>query len=397
VDRDTRPSPLPFVLGVTLVTLALGWLLKSPCLGPWDDGRQYTRLCYSDVAALYSAEGIDQHLVPYFEHTNEYPVLTGFTMALTGIPARSYASFFNWNALLLGGFALVTSWALSRMAGERALLFAAAPTLLIYSFVNWDLIPVALATLATFAFLRKRDGPAGILLGLGAAAKLYPALLLAPFALQRLRERRPERAGLLVGAGFLTWLAVNLPVALFAPDGRWSEFFRFNTERPADWDSLWLLTQRHLGFPDTTAAVNLLSAIAFVALSTVLLLVAWRRRPDFPLWTFGFPLIVAFLLTGKVYSPQFSLWLLPWFALVLPDLRLFVAFSAAEVAVFVTRFQYFAQLDGYGGLPLGAFELALLARAAVLIAALLLWVRRFAQPAEPRQQQTPEPAAEAIA
>ena len=364
---------------MTVGILALGWLQKSPCLGAWEDWVQYRRLCYSDVAALYSVEGIDRGLLPYFEHTNEYPVLTGFTMALTGIPASSYATFFNWNALLLTGFALLTAWALHRLSGLDALYFAAAPTLLIYGFVNWDLITVALATLGTLTFLRQRDGPTGVLLGLGAAAKLYPVLLLAPFALQRLRERKVTSAAVMVGAAAATWLAVNLPVALGAPDGRWSEFFRFNSARPTDWDSTWSLTGHYLGFPESTGGVNVLSALAFAALSAVLLLVALRRRPDLPLWTFGFPLIVAFLITGKVYSPQFSLWLLPWFALVLPYLRLFVAFSIAEAAVFVTRFQHFLRLQtGEDGVPLEAFEVALAVRLAVLIAALGLWMRRVA-------------------
>jgi hypothetical protein len=85
---------------------------------------------------------------------------------------------------------------------------------------------------------------------------------------------------------------------------------------------------------------------------------------------------VLFLLSNKVYSPQYGLWLLPWFALALPNLRLFAAFEAADVAVFVTRFSWFAELSGYGGLPIGAFELAVLVRAAVLALCVVAWVRR---------------------
>ena len=51
-------------------------------------------------------------------------------------------------------------------------------------------------------------------------------------------------------------------------------------------------------------------------------------------------LVAGFLLTNKVYSPQYGLWLLPWFALVFPDLRIFLAFEATEVAVFITRFSF---------------------------------------------------------
>ena len=52
-------------------------------------------------------------------------------------------------------------------------------------------------------------------------------------------------------------------------------------------------------------------------------------------------LIVCFLLFNKVYSPQYSLWLLPWFALAVPSWWAFVAFELADVGVFVTRFHGF--------------------------------------------------------
>ena len=71
-----------------------------------------------------------------------------------------------------------------------------------------------------------------------------------------------------------------------------------------------------------------------------------RANPTSPRWTLGFPMLVLFLLTNKVYSPQYGLWLLPWFALALPRMRAFVAFEIADVAVFVTRFWFFGELGG---------------------------------------------------
>jgi hypothetical protein len=60
------------------------------------------------------------------------------------------------------------------MAGRRALFFALAPTLLLFGFLNWDLVPVAFATAVTLAYLARRDGWAGLLLGLGAVANSTP-------------------------------------------------------------------------------------------------------------------------------------------------------------------------------------------------------------------------------
>jgi uncharacterized membrane protein len=367
------------ILAATVLTMAVGFALKSPCLGSWSDGRQYNRLCYSDVAALYGSgdrdRGLDEDRVPYLDGQNEYPVLTGLTMWVAALPADSYPSFFVWTAVLLTVAAAVTAWALHAAVGRWALAFAVAPTLAIYGLMNWDLVAVALATAGTLAYLRGRDGPSGILLGLGAAAKLYPALLVIPFALGRLRRDRGADARRLAGAAGLTWVAVNLPFALFGFD-RWSEFFRFNASRGADWDSLWYLGARLFGMNWNPGLLNVVSALSFVAVSVILWRVA-ARAPGFRAWTFGFPLLVAFLLTSKVYSPQYGLWLVPWFALTLPDLRLFIAFELADVAVFVTRFQFFARLSDLGpGLPIWAFELTVLVRLAVLVVCVAAWVRR---------------------
>ena len=367
------------VLVITALTLGIGWAMKAPCLGSWADGRQYTRLCYSDVAALYASDdrdrGLDERRFPYLDGQNEYPVLTGITMWVSALPATSYASYFAWTSMLLAGAAVITAVALHRVTGRRALLFAAAPTLAIYAFVNWDLLAVALATAATVAYLRERDGAAGLLLGLGAAAKLYPALLLIPFALGRFRDGRRPAARRIVMWSAGAWLALNLPFALFGFD-RWWEFFRFNAERPADWDSLWFVVSRAVGFTWSPPVVNALAAVAFVLVALALWRATERRRPGFAAWTFGLPLLVAFLLTGKVYSPQYGLWLLPWFALTLPSPGLFLAFGLSDALVFYTRFFFFAQLQDVGpGLPFWTFGAAIVLRAAVLVAALVLWVR----------------------
>jgi uncharacterized membrane protein len=391
------PAPrggLALVLGATLLTLGAGYVLKLPCLtSGWEDGRQYNRLCYSDPAALYGASdrgrGLDRDLVPYVQGDNEYPVLSGLAMYAAALPSGSYPAFFNWTALIMTGCALAIAWALHRMAGRRALLFALAPSLALYAFINWDLLAVAPATLATLAFLRGRDGTAGALLGLGAGAKLYPALLVVPFGFQRLEEDRPRATLRLAAVAAGTWVALNLPFALLGTE-RWAEFFRFNSERPADFDSGWFLLQDVAGTRFPVPLVNVLSAATFVAAA----IVVWRvaRARGHPTWTLGFPLIVLFLLTGKVYSPQFGLWLLPWFALVLPHAGAWAAFQAADVLVFVTRFRYFARLTEVGpGLPIEAFQAMLVLRMVVLVACLVVWVRRA--PAE--SAPAPVPAMEA--
>ena len=199
-----------------------------------------------------------------------------------------------------------------------------------------------------------------------------------PFVLGRFRDREPDRGIHLAWAGAGAWVAVNLPFVLAAPKSWW-EFFGFNRDRPADWDSLWFIACNRLTgklYCGHTLFINVASAILLLAASILLYRLRRKVVPDFPRWTFGFALLVAFLLTNKVYSPQYGLWLLPWFALALPNLRLFAAFEAADVAVFLTRFSWFGRYTGVGGLPIGAFEVAVVVRAVVLVWCLVVWVRR---------------------
>jgi uncharacterized membrane protein len=392
---------LATVLAATFVTLSLGYALKAPCTaGNWSDGRQYKIVCYTDVVPLFGGEQLQGNRLPYLDacapsagRCDEYPVLTMYLMRTSAWLAQPFGStyqrFFEANALLLAALAFVVAWALYRAVGEKALFFSLAPTLVIYAFMNWDLLAVALATVATLAFFRERDGWSGALLGLGAAAKGYPALLVLPFALDRWRQGRRKEAALLCGAAAGTWLAVNLPFAAAAPHS-WGTFFQFNAQRGADWDSLWFVACDRVGANGGSCSwqagtINVASFAIFLALTVLVWELRRHRLRETRAWTLGFPVIALFLLTNKVYSPQYGLWLLPWFALALPNLRLFVAFEVADVAVFVTRFSWFGHLAaqsgdpafaGYSGLPIRAFEIAILVRALILAGCVVAWVVR---------------------
>ena len=95
-----------------------------------------------------------------------------------------------------------------------------APTLMLAATINWDLLAMALTALAMLAWARRHPILAGILLGLGTAAKLYPLFVLAPLLVLSFRAdcRRSCR---LLGGTVVAWAVVNLPVAAFAYEG-WS-------------------------------------------------------------------------------------------------------------------------------------------------------------------------------
>lgn len=405
-----RTPSLALVLLMLAATLLVGQLIKAPCsAGGWSDGRQYKRLCYTDIVPLYGTEHLDGDRLPYLDECpseqgacDEYPVLTMYAMRATASvgPSGLQGFYFN-NVMMLTLCALLITVMLWLLVGPRALYFALAPTLAVYSFINWDLIAVALATGATFAFLRKRPVLAGVLLGLGASAKFYPALLVIPFALELVRRSQKKRAAGLALAATGAWLATNLPFMIAAPNS-WFEFFRFNSARPPDWDSMWFVgcnfnAGGYECLSSSVPIVNAISTLTFIALVAFVWWLKVKRQPDFPRWSFGLALLILFLLSNKVYSPQFSLWLLPWFALVLPDIRLFAAFQVTDIAVFVTRFLFFADLTGMdGGVPFWIFQTMVLLRAVVLLGCVGAWVVRRSEdiPSKAPVEPSPDPAAE---
>jgi uncharacterized membrane protein len=392
VESLKRPVGLGLVLFSLAITLSISTAWKGYCAnGDWRDGRQYHALCYSDIVPLFGAEELSKGRLPYLEscapdntwQCDEYPVLSMYFMRTAAIVAgASLGTFFYANAVMLTLCAGAIVLCLYLLTGRRALWFALSPTLFVYAFVNWDLFAVALATAALLAFLNRRDVWAGVFVGLGVAAKLYPVLFLVPFIADRLRAREPDRAIKLGWAAVGSWAAVNVPFIVRAP-GAWSTFFRFNAKRVADFDSLWYIGCRDVAHhplfcPWSVGLINALSAAAAVAIALVMWWAKARRSPDFPRWTLVFPFVVVFLLTNKVYSPQYGLWLIPLFLLALPDLGWFIAYSIADVAVFLTRFWFFGGFPQYHmwGVPEWAFETAVLTRDAALVGCLVAWFLR---------------------
>ena len=115
---------------------------------------------------------------------------------------------------------------------------AASPVVIFQIFTNFDALATASAIAGLLAWARRKPVLAGLLIGLGAAAKLYPLLFLGPMLLLGIRTGRLGALARTAGAAAATWLLVNLPVLLLFPRG-WSEFFRLNTRRGDDMDSLY--------------------------------------------------------------------------------------------------------------------------------------------------------------
>ncbi len=153
----------------------------------------------------------------------------------------------------------------------------------------------------------------------------------------------------------MVWLVINVPVLLAYPHG-WYEFIRLNSERPPEYDSWYFiyatLTRSKIwdAAPgaDAPTLVNLLSLALFLLACAAIgwLGLSAQRRPRFA--QLAFLVIAAFLLTNKVWSPQYSLWLLPLAVLALPRWRPLLLWQASEAIVWVLLMLSFAGVANKG-------------------------------------------------
>jgi uncharacterized membrane protein len=374
-------SFLALVLVATSLSLALGYALKDNCTDePWN-GRQWTTLCANDIVFLYSIDDL-QHDTTFPPPHIEYPALIVLLIGLTARLAHSAAGFLQLNGFVAAAAGLTSAATLTRLApGRRALLFALGPPLVLYAFQNWDLLAVAL-TLAAFFLLLERDEPrlAGLCLGLGAAVKIFPGLLLPAFLVVEQasgRSLRPTPRSKRLLGGFAIGLLVPNAILWLLSHSAWGYFWSFQSHRFPNPETSWFMAFRHLHGSAVVEGwwthgyvrvVNVASLLLFVAVATALVVREWRSgRPR--LFEVSLAIVAIFLLTAKVFSPQYMLWLLPFLAIVRVPWRVIVACLVTDVAVLLAINWYYAELarNRNWNLMLNLLEIAVWARYAALV------------------------------
>jgi hypothetical protein len=311
---------------------------------------------YADWANQIVGEG----LAPYREVDIEYPpgsLPFVIVPALLG-PARFSPAIFVALMVVLDVVAFAVLLMLARRAGEgerqraggrgsagegerqRAggrghrgsyrgvIVWLLLPPLLgVVLYARLDLIPAVALLLALERAHARGWLTSGVWLGLGTAAKLVPGLFI-PLALVAARGRRVR---LLVGAvvgGLVAWLPFAGDTAELIGD-----VFGYHSARGIHLESIWgsvLNLERVSGGPaelvfafgafhiagpgdETMLRWTTALSVAIVVVSLAVAVVRWRRRPqrarrELPL---AVTATLALLLgTGRVFSPQFVIWLL---------------------------------------------------------------------------------------
>ncbi len=289
--------------------------------------------------------------VALFDYWMEYPPLAPWLAALAyrlslHIPPIGAPMFvFNlvFRTLLLpfdvGTFVLVYLSADRLVGRQRALQTAGLWSLLfapLFTLLGWfEPLPLFFLALGLYGLLSDRPCLAGLGVGLGFMAKVFPAIL-APVGLFALLNGR--RRAIFAASAIIATVAVILPPLVTSPTYVLATFRGFLSRN--SWETVWALVEGYTGYGTGTPLdavrmdprsidyaihparlpwlpVSLAFGLFYLFLITRR--IAWHDKPR--LAAFSLFSLVSFLLYSKGYSPQWTVYLSALTIIAIPDWR----------------------------------------------------------------------------
>jgi hypothetical protein len=347
-----RAMIAPVACAVAALLIAV---LATPAL--WQSG-----IPGSDTT-LYSryGEAVARGSVPYRDFFVEYPpgaLAALVPPALVTRDPMTYSDLFvaEMLSVLLVTIFVTAATLASLGVSRRRMIFSLAPLatapLLLGGVVGqrYDPLPALLTAIALLLAVRSRDIAAGVALGLGTAAKLYPALLLPSIAVLAHRRGGPRRSTKMVAASAAAALAIVVPFCLLAPEGI-GDMLRYQLVRPLQAETLGasaslllhVIVGFDVGFTTDHGSVNLAGArgqviglvqtlLAVGVLVWILLRTTRRAQDAHEAVLCAAATVCAIVALGRVLSPQFVFWLLP----VVPLVTRRVGVAATALLLLVT-------------------------------------------------------------
>ena len=315
--KVTINKSLQIALIVTLVASVLSFGKFNHCRSSgWGSPDVYIHMCYSDISALYGAREINTDQWPYASSDNsvEYPVLTGVVMWATGLlidDPNGYRPYFDLNILLIALLLFASVFILWRLKPEYVALFPIAPAVFGSLFINWDIYAVLFALLSLYFYKVQKLDLSALFMGVAISTKFYPGVILFGIALIFWNQKEITKLIRYFLVTFLSWVVINLPVALTNFDGWW-RFFKLNIDRDSDLGSIWYAAALlKWPQPNVNNVTVILFLIALMAIGVFYFAIAQSRSDFANLATVAFLTVAAFVTISKVYSPQYILWLTP--------------------------------------------------------------------------------------
>ena len=321
--------------------------------------RSWTGVGDTDIYFRY-ATLIRAGQVPYRDFLVEYPPLAIPIFVVPAAIARGVVAYkvaFAGEMLVCNAVAvlLVARWIERREGRDRVAIRLAWYTLVVVFLSRlivsrYDAAPMLVGFAATLWWSSGQGRLGGMAASVGTAMKLYPA---SAALVAMIGDGRPGRRG----GGAIAFTATSIALALvwLAVGGfaGVTESIRYHSGRGFEYGSLYsgaqmlaakllgvtiTIARDHSSFSTTTPWSASLARWVFPIQGAAILAVAWvfARRGSREGIRYQAAAVLAFIATGKVFSPQFLIWLIPYLAVLEGPIArrarwLFLAVAAATV------------------------------------------------------------------
>ena len=292
--------------------------------------------------------------LPYRDFSFEYPPLSLLVFLLPGYFSSSwqgFASIYQVEILVFDLVGLFLIYLIARRLGKAPWVMLGVYTLGVLAVGpiiqnQYDIFPAVVTLAAVYFFWLGRHKTAWFLVGLGALLKLYPLLLVPIWLIVYWRNHEYRRIWSGLATLLLTCLIILLPFLILSPSSL-LRLLDYHTQRGIQIESLYgafLMLFHNLGWVASRLVFNfgswnLMGPVpeTLDKLSTYFLVVAWVASFALVYWqvragksqfsrmgSYFLIILLLTLLTSKILSPQYLIWLIPFLPLVGGPLRVYV-------------------------------------------------------------------------
>jgi hypothetical protein len=264
----------------------------------------------------------DNYLAKGFPYPREYPsgiqLLFKLLFLLPSIK-NNYTVYMAVISSILSLIAIAITYVLYQLVIDSHgntkkiwLLWILSPSYLFYGLLNLDFLAIITILLSYSTFIKGRHIQCGVWLALGTTIKVFPVFLLPLLFFSANKTQKKQ----LVISFILTWTAFNIPFMLtdFASwvfPYMWQIQENYSrTNHDGSWT--WVIYQLfdHFGIGSLSGKISL---VLFASGYIYFCLIKYRNLPLIQRLS---GVMMLFILTDRVYSPQYNLYLLPFLVLV---------------------------------------------------------------------------------
>lgn len=331
-------------------------------------------LGWSDVLATWNDSHLPGHRLPYIDVPFAYPPVVGYVSGVISELSSGFVTYAILWGLAIAAAAAIGAHAFARHAGPRRALvyWACAPQLLLLAGINFDVLAAVLLGVAAMAARDGKHARTSMWLAIGTATKLFPAVS-APLHVWQLIAAGERRRAAFAAVVFIALVALLYLPASLAPFPASRFVGAYLVGVTANIDSPWVVAEWLIGAAGVDGRLAVLGlTYGGFALTYLILVLPRARVARDPAAVFGLA-TVTLLLWSRLYSPQYSLWLLPFFVLLPLRTRSFVLLTVADIGVFCTIYPLTLVLEGSDPLRSAFFAVLFTSVALRVVALIVIW------------------------